>query len=360
MKRSKRIWNYFLLLVLLIVVTLAIIFYFVPIDKNVKAPGKVIPEDRAEVKTRVRGIIQEIYICEGDIVEPGDKLALINDDELKEIEYSLNRQKDEFSGQLKRMKEKLELMNTRIHPLEMSQLQGSIEQAKLERRRTETRYNRVQKLSEEALASDEEVEEADLEFQKAASVVRQLEEEKNLTFDEQNEEKKELKVRIRQWGEKLEEVEKNLEMVYEDLENVTVLSPIRGVILTHEVEKLKGNFLTEGQSFMEIGDTKKLVFKARVDERDISDVKMGNSAKIFLHAFPKRKYDPLEGKVEWITSKSTGEPGPPFYMVVPLNTAYYQDEDDKKEIRPGMMGEAEILVDEDATIFDIILDNLLK
>ena len=47
------------------------------IEKKTVATGKVIPEDEVEVKPQVQGILQALYVEEGDFVNEGDLLAKI-------------------------------------------------------------------------------------------------------------------------------------------------------------------------------------------------------------------------------------------------------------------------------------------
>ena len=47
------------------------------IEEKTVATGKVVPEDEVEVKPQVQGILQALYVEEGDFVNEGDLLAKI-------------------------------------------------------------------------------------------------------------------------------------------------------------------------------------------------------------------------------------------------------------------------------------------
>jgi len=364
MKRSRAIWIYFLLLLIIIIGALSIIFYFVPIDKNVKAKGSVVPKTYQEVKAKVSGIIQEVYVREGESVEQGDKLALIDDKVLQERKNNLIQQKEEIQDDIDRWEERLNSLEIRIHPSENMRIDEKINQAERDKVWAERKLSLIEELSKDELVSKIDREEAEWKVKSSESLLKQLEEEKNLLLGQQMNETEDLKTQISQRRELLEAVIKNLAILEKSLENVTIIAPCRGIVLTYEVHKKKGSYVAEGGPFMEIGDKENLVFKAKVDGKDISEVRIGDPAKIFLNTFPKRKYHPLEGSVDHITEISAKEPGSPFYVVIPLNKTFYKDEDEpegqRKEVKPGYAGEAEILVDEDSTIFDNILDSLLK
>jgi len=47
------------------------------IEKKTVVTGKVIPEDEVEIKPQIQGIIEGLFVEEGDLVETGDLLAKI-------------------------------------------------------------------------------------------------------------------------------------------------------------------------------------------------------------------------------------------------------------------------------------------
>ena len=47
------------------------------IERKTVVTGKVIPEDEVEIKPQIQGIIQDLFVEEGDLVEAGDLLAKI-------------------------------------------------------------------------------------------------------------------------------------------------------------------------------------------------------------------------------------------------------------------------------------------
>ena len=47
------------------------------IERKTVVTGKVIPEDEVEIKPQIQGIIEDLFVEEGDLVEAGDLLAKI-------------------------------------------------------------------------------------------------------------------------------------------------------------------------------------------------------------------------------------------------------------------------------------------
>ena len=58
------------------------------IEKKTVATGKVVPEDQVEIKPQISGIIQEVLVKEGEIVQAGDLIAKIKEDK-KYLNFSI-------------------------------------------------------------------------------------------------------------------------------------------------------------------------------------------------------------------------------------------------------------------------------
>ena len=98
------------------------------------ATGKVIPEDEVEIKPQISGIIQTLYVEEGDNVKTGDLLAKVK---VVPNEQSLNSAKGR-------------LANTKI----------LMENAKIE-------YNRNKSLFDKEIISQQDFQNAELNLSRA-------------------------------------------------------------------------------------------------------------------------------------------------------------------------------------------------
>ena len=67
------------------------------IEKKTVVTGKVIPEDEVEIKPQISGIIEELYVEEGDLVSNGDLLAKVK---VVPNEQALNSAKGRLSNTL--------------------------------------------------------------------------------------------------------------------------------------------------------------------------------------------------------------------------------------------------------------------
>ena len=67
------------------------------IEKKTVVTGKVIPEDEVEIKPQISGIIELLYVDEGDLVTNGDLLAKVK---VVPNEQALNSAKGRLSNTL--------------------------------------------------------------------------------------------------------------------------------------------------------------------------------------------------------------------------------------------------------------------
>jgi transcriptional regulator with GAF, ATPase, and Fis domain len=83
----------------------------------------------------------------------------------------------------------------------------------------------------------------------------------------------------------------------QDLEHITVVSPISGVILTPQTDELVGRFFSMGDEIVRISNPKKSILIMHLPETDLMDVKVGQTVKSVLRAYPGQYFD---GKVSHV------------------------------------------------------------
>ena len=94
-----------------------------------------------------------------------------------------------------------------------------------------------------------------------------------------------------------------VERAEEELRNATIRAPIRGMVLTRDVEigSPVSSILNMGSAatlVMTLGDIERVFVRGKVDEADIGRVRLGQPARISVETFKDRKF---EGKVTQIS-----------------------------------------------------------
>jgi HlyD family secretion protein len=86
-----------------------------------------------------------------------------------------------------------------------------------------------------------------------------------------------------------------------DLENTVIAAPFDGRVVKRDVEVgelvLVGTFNNPGSVIMEIADLSEMLMKARVDEANIAPISEGQSARVYINAYPGRSFDAVVERV---------------------------------------------------------------
>lgn len=141
----------------------------------------------------------------------------------------------------------------------------------------------------------------------------------------------------------------NIQRAQKDLDQTTIVAPMDGVItkLNAEVGELVlvGTLNNAASVIMQVADLRDLLVKAKVDEANIAPVKAGQTAKVYLNAFPERPFDAAVERVKLI--REIDKDG----------TAYFQTElklelPESDNLFSGMTCNTDIAVE---TLYDVIL-----
>jgi len=148
------------------------------------------------------------------------------------------------------------------------------------------------------------------------------------------------RVDLRSLQESLAQARAALDQSEELLGKTRIRSPIDGVVIQIDVKVgetvIAGTTNIPGSTMMVIADPSETLTEVQVDEADIAQVRVGQSADIFTAAYPDT---PLSGHVQSIASvarQTAGQASLSFLVKIIL------DEQDKMIIRPGMSVRADI------------------
>lgn len=246
------------------------------ITSTVSAAGKIQPETEVDISANVSGKILQLGVKEGDRVEEGQFLV--------------------------------QLDRNRYQAL-VDQAQAQLISAEASLVEAEAEYRRVKELYDANLTS-----EAGLEAARAQRDVNQA---------------------------NYSAAKAYLEKMRDDLSKTTILSPMAGTVsqLNSEVgEVVLGTEQFSGTVIMTIADLSRMEVETDVDETDIVDVQIGQSAKIEVDALPDTV---LQGKVTEIANtaltigRGTQEEVTNFKVKVAI-------QDDISSLRPGMSATVDI------------------
>ncbi|MEM6613046.1 MAG: HlyD family efflux transporter periplasmic adaptor subunit, partial [Cyanobacteria bacterium P01_C01_bin.72] len=109
--------------------------------------------------------------------------------------------------------------------------------------------------------------------------------------------------------------------------------------------------------------TEDLIAEVFVTPKDIGFVEQGMPVDVRISAFDFGQYGGIDGEIEFISSSSL-EPEPPYdffrYAVkVKLDQNYLLVKERKRFIQPGMEVQANVIINENRTVWNLMTDQFL-
>lgn len=367
--------------VVILMLAFAIVFliwaYNSPLEEVTRGQGSVIPSSRDQVVQSLDpGILQEMKVKEGDIVEKGQVLLLLDDTRSSAVFRESQAKVHSLQAMTARLR--AEAYGTALKfPEEISQ----------EIRDRETAaYNARQKSMNDALASLSEtkrildreiaitqpmvargvVSEIELLRMKRQSLdlAQQLNERKNkFTADANNE--------LTRAEAELSQAKENMAMRADPLERTQLRAPLRGVVKNIRVNTV-GGVIQAGQNILEIVPLDdKLIVQAYISPKDVAFIRTGQEAIVRISAYDYAIYGGIEGKVILISPDTLQDDRRPSELKLNPDMAYYRvlvetttnnitDKTGRKlEITPGMTATVDIKTGE-KTVFQYLVKPITR
>ncbi len=205
----------------------------------VDCSGTIEPKRKVDVSANAMGTIVKLAVAEGQHVNQGDLLMEIDPSAYKSAV-------DALQAGIRSSRADLELA------------EASVEKSKLD-------LERAEKLYAEQLASEEQL--------ANARTANRME-----------------KARVDAARNRIKQLEANLASARHDLDKVTITAPMTGVITRRNVEEgenaIMGTLNNPGTVLLVIADLGTMEAWVEVDETEVVDVQLGQTAKVTIDAFP--------------------------------------------------------------------------
>ena len=206
------------------------------IEEKIVATGSVVPEDEVNIVPQISGIIDEIFVEEGDEVVAGDLLAKIK---VVPNEQSLNS------------------------------AEGRVKTTRIVLNNSTKEFERNKKLFDKGVISEQDFNSVELRYNQ----------------DQQNLENALSDLQIIRLGS----------VGGSALTNTNVRSTVSGTVLQVPVKEgdqaIEANTFNPGTTISTVADLNKMIFEGRVDEGEVGKLKIGMDLKISLGAIEEKEYD---------------------------------------------------------------------
>jgi HlyD family secretion protein len=226
--------------------------FIASIIKKTVATGSVVPRKEIEIKPKVSGIIETLYIVPGKRIKKGDLIAKV-----------------------------------KIIPdmVSLNNAESRVNRAKLSFEDNKVEYERQKKLFEEGVIPE-------AEFQKI-----------RLSYNTSREE-------LNSAENNLELIREGVVKKSGQSTNTLVRSTIDGMILEVPVEEgnqvIESNTFNSGTTIAYVADMGEMIFKGKVDETEVGKIKEGMKLLLSVGAIEKEKFD---AELEYISPKGKEENG---------------------------------------------------
>lgn len=400
----------FLLLMLLLSVLLWA--YAAEIDEVTRGEGRIIPSSQVQIVQNLEGgILKEIFVSEGQIVEAGTVLIRIDDTsfassygELKANQYALlgrtarltaeaESRPLEFSPELMAEAREIALSEERLYQSSESTLQSQLAilrvqadqrkqeqaelQGKLDKFKTSLALAREELELTEPLAAKGVVAKIDLIRIKrqvadlagelkttrlAVPRARSAVQEANRRIEEKyNAYRTQALTELAVANAELARVEETLRAAKDRVSRTDVVSPVKGIVKQIKLRTI-GGVVKPGMDLIEIvpvDDT--LLVEAKIRPADIAFLRVDQKATVKLTAYDFSIYGGLEGRLERISADTiTEEDGESFYkVIIRTDKNYLERNAEKLPIIPGMVASVDVLTGH-KTVLDYLLKPILK
>ena len=227
------------------------------IEKKTVVTGKVIPEEEVEIKPQIQGIIEGLFVKEGDLVETGDLLAKIK---VVPNEQNLNSARGRLQNS------KIILNNSKIE------------------------FDRNKKLFDKGIISKQQFQNIELQYNQAKQNVN------NAASDL--------------------EIIRSGSAGGAASANTNIRATVPGTILEIPVEEgfqvIASNSFNAGTTIATIADMNKMIFEGKVDEAEVGKLRVGMYLDVNLGAIEDQS---LEAKLNFIAPKGNEEQGAVQFII---------------------------------------------
>lgn len=332
---------------------------FAWVDEIVRAPGEVVSSSRPQIIQNLEGgILAELNVAEGDVVEPGQTLARLYgtqyqsavdelSDEIAALEIRRLRLEAEIAGEIgfdvpqnlaSRVPD-IVASEKALLTARQDEYQARVDGAKAVLEQASKELDLLEKMYAREIAPLIEVTRArktnsDAQNRLSEAVTTTQLERANDYSKTQSE---------------LAGLRQKLTLAQDQLSRTILVAPMRGVVNKLSVTTI-GGVVRSGEEILQIIPLdEELFIEAKVKPRDIASVKQGQDATIKLSAYDYTIYGSLKAKVTFISAdtfkdeRSRNPDGDPHYKVtLRVDRTQLNDRQQNLQIRPGMQAEVEL------------------
>jgi len=270
--------------------------FYSTLDTKIVATGKLNPEEEIELKPQISGIVDQIFVEEGDLVQKGDLIAKI-----------------------------------RVVPNEqaLGSAKSRINSARLSFENAQTLFNRNKTLFEKGVISKQDFENSELSLNQSKE-----------SYDQSKDDYQIIKQGSLSGGSSA---------------NTNIVAQIPGTVLEIPVREgdqvIQSNNFNAGTTIATIADMSKMIFEGKVDESEVGKLEEGKDIVVILGAINEKEFPAV---LTFVAPKGVEENGAVQFTIKADVTI-----EASTKIRAGYSANAEIEIESKDSIL-VIKEALLQ
>ncbi|AOR28136.1 RND transporter MFP subunit [Formosa sp. Hel1_33_131] len=270
--------------------------FYSTLDTKTVATGKLNPEEEIELKPQISGIVDQIFVEEGDLVQKGDLIAKI-----------------------------------RVVPNEqaLGSAKSRINTARLSFENAQTLFNRNKALFEKGVISKQDFENSELSLNQSKE-----------SYDQSKDDYQIIKQGSLSGGSSA---------------NTNIVAQIPGTVLEIPVREgdqvIQSNNFNAGTTIATIADMSKMIFEGKVDEAEVGKLEEGKDIVVILGAINEKEFPAV---LTFVAPKGVEENGAVQFTIKADVTI-----DSSTKIRAGYSANAEIEIESKDSVL-VIKEALLQ
>lgn len=331
---------------------------FATVDEIVRGNGEMISSSRPQIIQNLEGgILAELKVHEGDMVNPGDVLARLYGTQFQSQVDDLTDQIDTLEVRRLRLEAEVEGARDFHVPPSLAERVPAIiasERALLVARQSDftSRRDGAKRVLDEAARERKLLE--DLHKKEIVSLIEVTRARKAQSDAENRHNEIITQTRLeraRELSDTLKELaslRQTHKAAQDQLSRTILTSPMRGIVNSVSVTTI-GGVVRPGEEILQIIPLDEELFvEARIRPQDIANVEPGQKATVKLSAYDYTIFGTLQGEVSFVsadTFRDERAPGEQTYYraTVSIDMSKLTDRQQALEIRPGMQATVELL-----------------
>ena len=268
------------------------VLFFVHLQLRIAGPFTVLPEENADVRAAVEGIVEEVRVQEGDQVKAGDVIARLSDKDLRAELLKTEAQVREAKANLRKLQAGTTAESIAVARAAVSKAEDAVKFAQGKLARSKQLFERQALSPQEFEAAQEQAATAENDLAEARGQLRVF------LRGNRPEEIEAAKAQV-------DRLEAQQHLLETQLGLLDVVSPATGVVATpaRELKEMQGQFVTKGALIAKVYAVKTVTGQIVITEKEIGDVQVGQQVALKSRAYPDMVF---HGTVTTIATAAEG------------------------------------------------------